>query len=69
MHDSIARQRQKKKMLDRWENEGGKIAADPTTSNDTKLTNANKSHGKKLSSERDNSTVGAPASPTRRRKP
>ena len=31
MPDPIARKRLKKKMLDRWENEGGAIAADTTT--------------------------------------
>jgi hypothetical protein len=69
MPDPIARKRLKKKMLDRWENEGGRIAADTTTSDDTGLTSENKGHGKKLSSQRDNSIIGAPASPTKRRKP
>ena len=35
MPDPIARKRLKKKMLDRWENEGGAIAADTTTADDT----------------------------------
>jgi hypothetical protein len=68
MPDPIARKRLKKKMLDRWENEGGRIAADPTTADDTRLTSEDKGHGKKLSSQRDNSNVGKPASPTKRRK-
>ena len=31
MADPIARKRLKKKMLDRWENEGGRIATDTTS--------------------------------------
>ena len=67
MPDPIARKRLKKKMLDRWENEGGRIATDATTADDDRPTSEAK--GKKLSSPRDNSTVSAPASPRKRRKP
>jgi hypothetical protein len=70
MPDPIARKRLKKKMLDRWENEGGAIAADTTTADDTCLRSEDKGKGKKLPSRRDDSTVGAPASkrpkPTRK---
>ena len=69
MPDPIARKRLKKKMLDRWENEGGAIVADTTTANDTSLTVEGEGKGKKRSSQRDASTVGAPVSPTERRKP
>ena len=69
MPDPTARKRLKKKMLDRWENEGGRIAADTTTADDKGLTKEDKGHSKKLSSQRDNSTVVAPVSPTKRRKP
>ena len=31
MPNEVERKRLKKKMLDRWENEGGRIAADPVT--------------------------------------
>ena len=68
MPDPIARKRLKKKMLDRWENEGGAIA-DETNADDARPTNEGKGHGKKLSSQQDNSTVGAPTSPTKRRRP
>lgn len=68
MPDPIARQRLKKKMLDRWENEGGAIVAD-TTADDTCLTSEVKGPRKRLSSKRDNLTVKAPASPTKRPKP
>ena len=69
MPDPIARKRLKKKMLDRWENEGGSIASDTTSADATSTTSEHKGPGKKLSSPRDSSTVDAPASPTKRRKP
>jgi hypothetical protein len=69
MPDPIARKRLKKKMLDRWENEGGAIAADTTTAGDTSLTSEDKRRGKKPSSPRDRSMGGVPASPTKKRKP
>lgn len=69
MPDPIARKRLKKKMLDRWENEGGRIAPDTTSADASKPTSEDKGHGRKLSSQSDNSTVGAAASPTKRRKP
>ncbi len=69
MHDPIARKRLNKKMLDRWENEGGRIAPDPTTADDTGLTSEEKGHSKKLFSPRDNAKVGEPLSPTKRRNP
>ena len=68
MPDPIARKRLKKKMLDRWENEGGRIAADTTSADASKPASENKSYGGKRSSPSDNSTVGAPPSPTKRRK-
>jgi hypothetical protein len=69
MPDPIARKRLKKKMLDRWENEGGRIATDTTTSDDTIPMSGDKGDSKKLSSPSDNSTAGGPDSPTKRRKP
>ena len=68
MSDPIARKRLKKKMLDRWENEGGRIAADTTSANVSGPTSEDKSHGGKLSSPSDNSTVIGAASPPKRRK-
>jgi len=69
MPDPVARKRLKKRMLDRWENEGGRIAPDTTSADASKPTAEDKSRGKKRSSERDKSSVSAPASPTKRRKP
>jgi hypothetical protein len=69
MPDPIARKRLKKRMLDRWENEGGRIAPDTTSADANRPTSENKGRAKKLSSPRDNSRVGAPASPTKRPQP
>ena len=69
MSDPKARQRLKKKMLDRWENEGGRIATDTTSGDASGPTSKDKGQARKRSSPSDNSTVGAPASPTKRRKP
>ena len=68
MPDPIARKRLKKKMLDRWENEGGSIATDTTSADAGRPTSEDKGQGKKLSSPPDNSTVGTPASPTKKRR-
>ena len=69
MTDPIARKRLKKKMLDRWENEGGRITTDTTSVDASRPTSEDKGPGRKLSSPSDNSTVDGPASPTTRRKP
>ena len=69
MSDPIARKRLKKKVLDRWENEGGKIATDTTSADASRPMSEDKGHGRKRSSPSDNSAVGTPASPTKRRKP
>jgi hypothetical protein len=68
MPDPIERKRLKKKMLDRWENEGGRIAADPAGADDTRPASANGGKGKQSSASRVNPTVGGPASPTKSRK-
>ena len=68
MPDQIARKRLKKKMLDRWENEGGRIT-EPTSADETRPTSDHEDEGKQLSASRVNSTVGTPASPTTRLKP
>jgi hypothetical protein len=67
MADQVARKRLKKKMIDRWENEGGRIATDTTAP--ITPTTEDKGRGKKLPSSSENSTVGAPASGTKGRKP
>jgi hypothetical protein len=67
MGDPVARKRLKKRMLDRWENEGGKIATDTTSSAPTTPTTEGQRHLKKLSSPCDNSTAAPPASPRKGR--
>jgi hypothetical protein len=69
MSDPIARKRLKKKMLDRWENEGGRIATDTTSADASRPISEDKGQAKKRSSPSDKSSAGAPASPTKRRKP
>ena len=66
MPDPVARKRLKKKMLDRWENEGGRVADDPTSAEEKTPTSKPKGEGKKLSASRE-STSG-PASLTKRPK-
>lgn len=78
MRDPIARKRLKKKMLDRWENEGGRIATDTPSADLSKATSEDKGNrrkpssprnNRKLSSPRDNLTVDTPASTTKKPKP
>lgn len=57
MPDPVARKRLKKKMLDRWENEGGRIATDPTSVDASIPASEDKGQGRKLSSPSDKSTV------------
>jgi hypothetical protein len=61
MPEQSARKRLKKKMLDRWENEGGSIAAGPTGADETGPTGDYKGEGKRLSASQDSSTVATPA--------
>lgn len=69
MPDPIARKRLKKRMLDRWENEGGRVATDTTSADASTPTSEDQGHSRKRSSPSDKSTVVPPASPTKKRKP
>lgn len=69
MPDPIERKRLKKKMLDRWENEGGRITADPAGVDDSGSTSGHEGEGKQPSASRDNSKVRSPASLAKRHKP
>ena len=69
MPDPIARKRLKKKMLDRWENEGGSIATDTTSADAGRPASEDTAHDKKLSSAGNNSTAGAAASPKKKSNP
>jgi hypothetical protein len=68
MPDNIARKRLKKKMLDRWENEGGRVCTEPTSGDKDGPTNDHPGEGKQVSSSSDNSTSRIPALPTKRNK-
>ncbi len=57
MPDPMARKRLKKKMLDRWENEGGSITSDTASADGTNPTSENTSNVKKRSSRIDHSTA------------
>ncbi len=68
MPDYNARKRLKKKMLDRWENEGGMISADPTRAHESSPTSEHESEANQPAASHDNSAVGTPTSPTKKRK-
>ena len=67
MPDPIERKRLKKKMLDRWENEGGRIGADSPGAGDTNKTSAEVRKDTQLSASHGNPTGRVPASSTKRR--
>ena len=69
MPDYITRKRLKQKVLERWENEGGKINADPTIADESSPTGDRESEGNQPRTPHDNPTVGAPTSPSKKRKP
>ena len=66
MTDDITAKRLKKKVLDRWENEGGKIVADPAGVDECGPKRDHEGELDRLSGSPGNS---APRSPTKRRKP
>ena len=67
MPDPTARKRLKKKMLERWENEGGRLGAEPTSADEKRPTSKTKREGKESLVPGD-SGVRAPASLTKRLK-
>jgi len=66
MPDPNAGKRLKKRMLDRWENEGGKIANDTMDTDANSPISGDKDRSKERSSPRETPTASAPASPKRR---
>lgn len=69
MPDQITRKRLKKKVLDRWENEGGKIIAAPTGADENAPASGHESEGSQLSASHDNPTVATTPPRTKKRKP
>lgn len=67
--DPIERKRLKKKMLDRWENEGGRICVEPAGANDPKPTSEPKGKSKQRATSRGNAKAGGLAPSAKRRKP
>jgi hypothetical protein len=57
MPDDIERKRLKKKMLDRWENEGGRIAADPVIANQSSLASQREGEGTQAPASNNSSRV------------
>lgn len=68
MPNNEARKRLKKRMLDRWENEGGKIAADSTTVKSGPRSSRKGDRSRQPASRRA-SKVGTEASRAKKRKP
>jgi hypothetical protein len=68
MPDYNARKRLKKKMLDRWENEGGRVAADSTIPSETNPASNADRQGNRTPASPDKSTSGAPGIRTKKRK-
>ena len=69
MTEDITGKRLKKKVLDRWENEGGKIVADPAGADKRDPKRDHEGELNQPSGSHGNSTVGAPTSLTKKRKP
>ena len=68
MPDPVARKLLKKRILDRWENEGGAIAAYPGGADDPKPRSEQKGKSKQRSASRNKSTVSGPPSTAKKRK-
>ena len=68
MPDENTRKRLKKRMLDRWENEGGRIAADSTISSDSNPASKPDSKSNRTPASRDKSKLGVPGTGTKKRK-
>ena len=57
MPDNSERKRLKKKMLDRWENEGGRITADPVIANESNPASQRKGKNSQGRASNDSSRV------------
>ena len=57
MPDNIERKRLKKKMLDRWENEGGRIAADSVIASQSNLGSQREGEGTQAPASNNSSRV------------
>jgi hypothetical protein len=64
MPDNIERKRLKIKMLDRWENEGGRIAADPVIGNQSNLASQREGESTQVHVSNNRSRVDSTIGPT-----
>lgn len=69
MDDDITARRLKKKVLDRWENEGGKVVADTATADGGGQKINREGEIKELPGPHGIATTGAPDIPAKARKP
>lgn len=69
MGDDIAARRLRKKVLDRWENEGGKIATDPVQTDRVGTKNDREGKTRQLPESHAIKTTGDPNPPAKTRKP
>jgi len=67
MPDNIERKRLKKKMLDRWENEGGRIASDSAIANQNDPASQREGEGNQVPVSNNSSRVGSIPSRKKRR--
>ena len=67
MPDNIERKRLKKKMLDRWENEGGRIAADSVIANQSMPASQREGEGNQADASNNSSRVDSISSRKKRR--
>ena len=67
MPDNIERKRLKKKMLDRWENEGGRITADPVIANESNSTSQREGEGNQATASNNSSRINSISSRKKRR--
>jgi hypothetical protein len=65
MPDDNARKRLKKKMLDRWENEGGRVAGDSPISTESNPPSDADGESSRTPASRNRSTRGALRTPTK----
>jgi len=68
MPDQIERKRLKKKMLDRWENEGGRVAADPVIANQSNSADQREGDASQASVSNNSSRVKSTPSRKKRQK-
>ena len=68
MPDNTERKRLKKKMLDRWENEGGRVAGDSVIANQSDPSSQPEGEGSQASASNNSSKVDSISSRKRKRR-